>query len=439
MKCETVPHHDLVNRFTWGAMRAQVRSLVIITLSLLVFLCWSCSGAPEPERCSDPLGCVDIGPKEPLKLGVIQSLTGKVAPLGQEQMRGLTLALARRGGKLLGHEVKLQVEDTGCNPEGGANAALKIVSDPKIVAIFGTTCSGDAATAAEIMSKAGLSMISGNNSAPFLTSIGGKKAPRWQAGYFRTAPNEEFSGPAAATFTYVKLGIRKAATINDGDIYTRGLTDGFASRFVELGGKIVLSATVNKSDTDMAPVLTAVRNSQAELVFFPLFQPEGNHLLLQARKNPALKRTVLMSDGSLIEQSFIDAVKDAAIGMYFVGPTPPPRGPELDTLIAEYLESFKAEPSTYYYVGAFDAAEILFSAIEKAAQKDASGSLRIGRKALREALYATRDHHGLWGRLSCNEFGDCAPPSFNVLRLKDPAAGVDGLKANVLFTYNPVP
>lgn len=420
-------------------MREQVRRLAIITLSLHAFLFSACTTAPEQQKCSDPLGCVDIAPQEPLKLGVIQSLTGKVAPLGQEQMRGLSLALARRGGKLLGHEVKLQVEDTGCNPEGGANAALKVVSDPKTVAIFGTTCSGDAATAAEIMSKTGLSMISGNNSAPFLTSIGGQKAPRWQPGYFRTAPNEEFSGPAAATFAYVKLGIRKAATINDGDIYTRGLTDGFAARFVELGGKIVLSATVNKNDTDMAPVLTAVQNSQAELVFFPLFQPEGNHLLLQARKTPALKGVVLMSDGSLIEQSFIDAVKEAALGMYFVGPTPPPKSPELDKLIAEYQNSFKAAPSTYYYVSAFDAAEVLFSAIERSAQKNANGSLRIGRKALRDALYGTKGHEGLTGRLGCNEFGDCAPPSFNVLRLKDPAAGVEGLKANVQFTYNPTP
>ena len=106
-----------------------------------------CACAPAPEPCADKLGCVDIGPDEPLKIGVVQALTGKVATLGQEQVRGLELALARRGGKILGHTVQLLTEDTGCNPEGGANAALKVVADPKLVAIFGTTCSGDAATA----------------------------------------------------------------------------------------------------------------------------------------------------------------------------------------------------------------------------------------------------------------------------------------------------
>jgi branched-chain amino acid transport system substrate-binding protein len=420
-------------------MRTSSLRLLVASLAFVVFLCVSCSGDPGPKTCTDPLGCVEIPAKTPLKLGVIQSLSGKVGPLGQEQMRGLELALAHRGGKLLEREVSLQVEDTGCQPEGGANAALKIVADPGVVAIFGTTCSGDAATASEIMSKAGFSMISGNNSAPFLTALGGKHAPKWQAGYFRTAPNEESAGPAAATFAYQKLGIRTAATINDGDIYTKGLADGFAKKFKELGGTVVLSATVNKQDTNMGPLLTAVKNSKAELVFFPLFQPEGNHLLLQARRDPALKKTVLMSDGALIEQSFIKAMQGDAVGMYFVGPTPPAKTPALDKLLEEYRGRFNTAPSTFYYVSAFDAAEILFAAIEKAATKTPDGAVRIGRQALRDALYATRGHAGLSGSLSCNEFGDCAPPRFNVLRLADPSAGVEGLKINVQFTYSPSP
>lgn len=420
-------------------MRTSSLRLLLAPLALAACLCASCSSEPSPKACTDPLGCVEIPATAPLKLGVIQSLSGKVGPLGLEQMRGLELALARRGGKLLGREVSLQVEDTGCQPEGGANAALKIVADPNMVAIFGTTCSGDAATASEIMAKAGFTMISGNNSAPFLTALGGQRAPKWQAGYFRTAPNEESSGPAAATFAYQKLGIRKAATVNDGDIYTKGLADGFAKRFQELGGTIVLSATVNKQDTNMGPLLTAVKNSKADLVFFPLFQPEGNHLLVQARRDPALKKTVLMSDGALIEQSFIEAVQDDAVGMYFVGPTPPAKSPAFDKLVDEYRARFKTAPSTFYYVSAFDAAEILFAAIEKAATKAPNGAVRIGRKALRDALYATHGHAGISGTLSCNEFGDCAPPRFNVLRMANPDAGVEGLKANVQFTYNPSP
>lgn len=404
--------------------------------SLLVFLTFACS-SEKPSACTDELGCVDIPPGDPVRLGVIQALSGKIAVLGQEQMRGLELALNRQGGKIAGRDVTLVIEDTGCRPEGGANAALKIVSDPSVLAIFGTTCSGDAATAAQVMTQAGLSMISGNNSAPFLTSLGGVRAPKWQPGFLRTAPNEEHAGPAAARYAFETLGVRSAATISDGDIYTRGLTDGFRLEFERLGGKVVLYATVNKGDTDMAPVIDAVTSSKAELLFFPLFQPEGNHVLLQARRTTAMAGVILMSDGALIDQSFIDAVGAAGAGMYFVGPTPPPQTPTVVTLTAAYADRYKETPPTMYWLSAVDAAGILLSALEKTAVSYPDGTLRIGRQALRDALYATRDYPGATGRLTCDRFGDCAQPRFNVLRLDDPAHGIAGLKANVVFTYAP--
>jgi branched-chain amino acid transport system substrate-binding protein len=84
-----------------------------------------------------------------------------------------------------------------------------------------------------------------------------------------------------------------------------------------------LSTAVNKGEKEMRPVLTAVLNSKAELIFFPLFQPEGNYLLLQARKSAEFESIHLMSDGALVENSFIEDVKAAAIGMLFVGPDLP--------------------------------------------------------------------------------------------------------------------
>lgn len=406
-------------------------------LGMIIFLIAG-SFVEEPKpRCDDPLGCVDVAAGEPLRLGVIQSLSGKVANLGIDQLRGLELALEQRGGKVLGHPVALVVEDTGCRPEGGANAALRIVSDPRIVAIFGTTCSGAAAAAAQVMTQAGLSMISGNNSAPYLTAIGGQQAPKWQPGFFRTAPNEEHSGPAAARYARLTLGTHHAAIIHDGDIYTKGLAEGFRQEFERLGGDTVLFTAVDKGDDDMRPVLEAVAAAKADLLFFPLFQPEGNNVLLAARKMPALSGLTVMSDGSLIEQSFVDAVGDAAKGMYFVGPTPPKPSEALRTLTGRYVARYGEAPHTAYYSNAYDAANVLLDAIARSGKNDRHGNTIIGRQALRDALNATRDYPGVVERLTCDRFGDCATPRFNVLRLDDPKAGVNGLLANVVFTYAP--
>lgn len=409
-----------------------------ILLGLLFLLHLSSCGQEQTAPvCTDPLGCVVVGPGEPMQLGVLQALSGKVAPLGVEQIRGLELSLKGRQHTVAGHPVALQTVDCGCTSEGGANAALKIVADPQTVAIFGTTCSNAAATAAQVMSDAGLTMISGNNSAPFLTAIGGKRAPNWQPGYFRTASNEEHSGPAAATYAYTKLGVRRAATINDGDIYTRGLTDGFARTFTALGGSVALDASIDKGDTEMQPVLAAVANSQAELLFFPLFQPEGNHILSQARKNEQFANIVLMSDGALIENSFIAAMGDLARGMYFVGPSPATT-PRSFELAKAYLAAFQSLPATSYYQSSFDAAELLFRAIEQTAVRLGDGGTLIGREALRRALYASANVEGVTGVLNCDQFGDCANPAFNVLRLTIPEEGVEGLQKNVQFTYAPL-
>jgi len=410
-----------------------------LLLALLFLLSLTaCDREQANAPCTDPLGCVVIEANGSIRIGVLQALSGKVAPLGVEQVRGLELALAQRHDRVAGHAVSLQTEDTGCTAEGGANSALKIVADPRTLAIFGTTCSSAAATAAKVMAEAGLTMISGNNSAPFLTAIGGQRAANWQPGYFRTAANEENAGKAAATYAYTKLGLRRAATINDGDIYTRGLADGFAQTFRHLGGDIVLESAIDKGDTEMGPVLTAVAASRAQLLFFPLFQPEGNHILAQARGKQGLAGLTLMSDGALIEHSFLSAMGDLARGMYFVGPSQA-MTPRSTTLAQTYLQRFQTAPSTSYYLSAFDAAELLFRAIEGAALHRSDGGLVIGREALRRQLYQTRSFDGVTGVLNCDQFGDCASPRFDVLRLDNPEEGLTGLQTNIMFTFAPQP
>ena len=383
--------------------------------------------------CEDSLGCVDIGSGEPLQIGVLQALSGAVAPLGEGQIRGLELALESRDNTLLDHPISLQIEDTGCTPEGGANAALKVIADPQMVAIFGTTCSGAAATASKAMSAAGMVMVSGNNSAPFLTSIAGEIAPDWQDGYFRTAPNEENAGLTAAEYASMKLGFSKAAVMHDNDIYTRGLVESFSKSFKELGGSIVLYAAVNKGDTEMQPVLEAVANSGADLLFFPLFQPEGNRIVAQARKMKTMEDIILMSDGALIQESFLEDVGDLATGMYFVGPAKPD-GSDVEELAARYVKRYKEDPAVSYYLSGHDAAVLLFYAIEKTAVRSDDGSLHIKRQALRDTLYSITDLDGVTGTLNCDTFGDCALPAFNVLRLDTPSLGLKGLEANVVYS-----
>lgn len=238
------------------------------------------AAAPDYATDVEPL---EIGAGEPFKLAGIQVLSTESASLGVDQQRGIELAIADYGGEFEGHEITLQMEDGQCDAEAGATAAERIASDPQIVGIIGTSCSGAGVPAAQVMTEAGLVMISGSNTSPFLTSLAGEQASDWQPGYLRTAHNDQIQGLAAATYAYNELGVTSAATIHDGDPYTQGLAEAFGSAFQDLGGEVSLATAINVGDTDMRPVLTEVQNSGAQLIYFPIFEPEGNFIADQAR------------------------------------------------------------------------------------------------------------------------------------------------------------
>jgi branched-chain amino acid transport system substrate-binding protein len=409
----------------------------LVLLLLAAVLLAGCGPAAAPSECTDTIGCVEVAPGEPIKLGVMQALSGAMAPQGLELLQSTELALDVRGGELLGHPIQLQTEDSLCSGEGGTTAALKIAADPQIVGVVGPSCSGAAATAMKVVSDAGLVMISSSCSAPSLTSVGGESGSDWQPGFLRTAQNDALVGRAAATFAFQQLGLRKAATIDDGDPYTQGLANTFNQVFNELGGQEVLALTINRGDTNMRPALNAIAATEAELLFFPVFRPEGDYIVLQAREVEGLENLTLMSAEGLYFDAFIEVVGKAGVGMYFTAPVRP-EGPAYDVFIARYETQYEEPPAfTPYHAHTYDAANLLLNAIEAVAVQDKDGTLHLGRQALRDALYATAGYQGLTGSLTCDEYGDCGAIRLHVTRLDDPAAGLAGLAANVVYTYPP--
>ena len=135
----------------------------------------------------------------------------------------------------------------------------------------------------EKVSEAGLTMISGGNTAPSLTFFAGERGESQYAGYYRTSDNDQNTGAAAAHFAFEELGIQKIASIHDGDPFTEGQATVFDVTFKELGGEVVFASSVNKDDQDMQPILQSVAGSGAELLFLSLFRPAGDFIVDQAK------------------------------------------------------------------------------------------------------------------------------------------------------------
>lgn len=184
-----------------------------------------------------------------------------------------------------------RVEDDLCNAEGGTTAAEAIAAQPEVIGVIGTTCSGAAVPVSRILSQAGMVMISGSNSSPMLTSeTKGTAGSAWQPGYYRVAHNDISQGLAAAQFAFGELGAAKAAAIHDKDPYTEGLANAFVDSICDLGG-MATAVRCNKCDVDdIEPILLAAAAEGPEVIFLPIFQPEGD-LIIQTYRVCPVSRT----------------------------------------------------------------------------------------------------------------------------------------------------
>jgi branched-chain amino acid transport system substrate-binding protein len=375
---------------------------------------------PAPEEpmafeCTDTIGCVDYAPGDPIRIASALVISGPNIDLGTDSQYGVEIAIDFQG-ELMGHPVELQAEDDGCSAEGGQTAGQKIVSDPTILAVVGTSCSGAGVPMAEVISEAGYVMVSPSNTSPTLTD----PDIAWQPGYLRTAHNDNFQGAAMADFAYNELGLRSAAAIHDGDPYTESLSRVFYESFQGLGGEGVLFTAVNKGDTDMRPVLTAVSAAgPPELLYYPVFTAEGGFLTKQAREVAGLEDTVLSAADGMISDAAIDAVGEAGEGMYFSGPDTSFSGDLYDRFLERYIEKVGSAPISVFHGHAFDAANMIFACVEEVGVLDEDGTLHIGRQDMRDCLYATENFAGVTGNLTCDQYGDCADVRIVVKQLQD--------------------
>jgi branched-chain amino acid transport system substrate-binding protein len=359
-------------------------------------------------ECSDPLGCVVVAEGDPIRLASALVIAGPNETLGVDSQTGVEVAIRHRG-PVAGHEVELQAEDDGCSAEGGQTAATKIASDPSIVAVVGHSCSSSCTPAAPIYNDAGLTMISPSCTAPALTA-----EATHVASFLRTAHNDSIQGRVMADFVWTELGLKTAATIHDGSPYAEQLQQVFADRFAELGGTITAQEAVNVGDTDMRPVLTSIATGKPEFLYYPIFVAEGGFITAQAKEIGGLEETVLAGADGMISPAFIQAAGEASEEMYISGPDLAFSGATYEQFLADYIEILGSEPVSAFHAHAYDAAQMIFDAIEQVGQTDGEGNLVIGRQALRDALYATSGLQGITGNVTCNELGDCADPKIAV-------------------------
>ncbi len=373
----------------------------------------SAQQAKSTFKVEDSMGVVKVKPGEPVHIACWFVVAGPDASLGTDTKRGVEIAIEDKGGKVLGFPIKLTVQDTGCNAEGGQAAATKLAADPTIVAAIGSSCSSEARPGAPILWKAGIPTVSPSNTGPFLTDP--KRGPEYE-GYLRTAHNDKIQGAVAAQFAFKQLKLKKAATIHDGSPYAEQLQAVFVETFKKLGGAIASQEAVAPTDTDMRPVLTKISTGKPEFIYYPVFIAAGGHITRQVKEVKGLEKVALMGADGIFSPDFYKAAGDTAVGMYHSSPDFSAFGAGYKTFLERHQKKYGEKPIAPFHAHAYDAAMMTFGAIEKVAKKGPDGALYIGRRALRDAFYATKNFKGLTGNLTCDKYGDCADPRIAIYK-----------------------
>jgi branched-chain amino acid transport system substrate-binding protein len=377
---------------------------------------------------TDEIGVIKIPKGAPIQIGGYWVLSGADTALGLDSRRGAEIAIKDLGGQLLGHPVKLNVEDDQCSAEGGQTAATKLASNPQTVIVLGGACSSAATPAAPILWQAGITNICTACSAPSLTDPGRKPA---YDGFARTIASDKDQGASDAKYIFEVMKAKTLATIHDGSPYAQQLVAVTAASFTKLGGKVVSQDAIAPTDVDMHPVLARIAVDKPDVLYMPIFVAAAAQLLRQSKETAGLEHTVLFGGGSLLASAFVEAAGPAVVGFRigYPDPTADSMGKGYPKFLKEYKQMFGEAPISGFHADAYDAAVMAWKAIESVGKTDSEGNLYIGKKALRDAVFASK-FDGLSGPINCDPYGQCAAFKPSVLEFTSSDPKTFGLPNN---------
>lgn len=334
--------------------------LSIVALSIVAAFAFSaCGQKEEPKPVAAP-GAPAAKPEVVVKLGHVAPMTGPQAHLGKDNENGAVLAveeLNAQGLEIGGAKIKFQLlaEDDAADPKQGAIVAQKLV-DAKVNGVIGHLNSGTTIPASKLYADAGIPQISGSATNPKYTQQGFKTA-------FRVMANDVQQGKVLGEFA-AKQGVKTVAVVDDRTAYGQGLADEFKKAAEAAGLKVVATEYTNDKATDFKAILTKIKSTKAELVFYGGMDAQGGPMAKQM-KELGIKAKFLGGDG-VCTPEFMKLGGEAAEGNYCSLPGMPleklAKGPEFKE---RFTKKFNADIQLYSpYV--YDAVMVMADAMKRA-------------------------------------------------------------------------
>jgi branched-chain amino acid transport system substrate-binding protein len=340
--------------------------LSLVALSIVAAFAFSACGQKEEPKPAAAPAAPAAKPEVVVKLGHVAPMTGPQAHLGKDNENGAALAveeLNAQGLEIGGAKVKFQLlaEDDAADPKQGAIVAQKLV-DAKVNGVIGHLNSGTTIPASKLYADAGIPQISGSATNPKYTQQGFKTA-------FRVMANDVQQGKVLGEFA-AKQGVKTVAVVDDRTAYGQGLADEFKKAAEAAGLKVVATEYTNDKATDFKAILTKIKSTKAELVFYGGMDAQGGPMAKQM-KELGIKAKFLGGDG-VCTPEFMKLGGEAAEGNYCSLPGMPleklAKGPEFKE---RFTKKFNADIQLYSpYV--YDAVMVMVDAMKRADSVDSA-------------------------------------------------------------------
>ena len=342
-------------------------------------------------------------------IGVNLELTGDVSVYGVPERNAFEQAVSEvnAAGGIDGKLVELVVYDNAYDQAKAVQNTEKLIEDG-VVAILGSATSGMTMAIAPLAKDNGLVVFtpSGTNSA--VTMDGDVVNPY----VFRSCFIDPFQGQVLANFASNDLAASKVVImVNNGSEYSKELARIFTEQLNKNGGEVVETASYADSDTDYKASLTSIATKEFDVLFIADYAKNAGLIIGQARSTAGLEDVKIIGPDGFEDPQLNDLAGGAqnVNNVYF--------STHFSSLsdnqkVADFVASYQAftkaagkeEPASVFAALAYDAAYMLFAAIDAADSTDP--------EAIRDSLESLPAFSGVTGDISFDALHNAVKPAF---------------------------
>ena len=326
--------------------------------------------------------------QDKLKVGIIATLSGPPAVLGQQLRNGFQLAVKEMGGKLGGREVELIVQDDELKPDVAVSKAKALVDRDKVDFVVGPIFSNILIAVMKPVTDSGTILISPNAGT---SNFAGKECnPNFFVTSYQNDQNHEVMGKYAQD-----AGMKKVFIMAPNYQAGKDSLTGFKRYFK---GEIADEVYVPLGQLDYSAELSKIAAASPDAVFVFLPGGMGVNFVKQFRQAGLADKVKFLS-AFTVDESTLPAQKEAALG-FFGGANWAPNldNPQNNKFVADYEKEYSAIPATYAFQ-AYDAALLIDGALKatkgKTSDKVAlqAAMMKAPFKSLRGAFKFNTNHY----------------------------------------------